>query len=1075
MTEIKNSKLLMGILAVIVCMAVMLAACRKPGEESTTPSVQAEKITYTIEIGTKSGMPLEKIGVYIYTDDTLSELVWFDKTDADGTMTFTDVASDSYVAVLSGVPDGYPVEETYPVTGEMTVIELGSELMEGVDLSEVTFELGSMMADFTFTDPDGVEYKISELLQEKNAVVLNFWYLECNPCRAEFPYLQKAYEAYSKQVEVLALNPVNEDDAAIADFKEDLELTFPMAKCDSEWQSAMQLTAYPTTVVIDRFGCIAMIHKGSITEEGEFEKILSFFSSEDYEQTIVESLEDLPEAEEPEDDDEETQSGGTEDDPLVYGGVTSFQITVKPGQLVYCQVYKLSNMYMSVSNKNAYVIYNDKTYNASYGTLGLMVTCPDMRTPCSLVFGNSGDETQTYTVNFGALKGTMANPYTLELGSFSTSVSAGNDQGVYYTYTAAEDGVLTVECTGGTAGVEYDYYLYNLNSYAMRNYRSDAETDSEGKKVVSIKVAKGQRVQFSAAAVPDSSGNYPAATFNFVASFSNGVVEETQPEEEKILYSVTVTDENRKPISGTQVYLTVDGNAVSLTTNENGVAHTNLVAGSYPVTVKVPTGYKARTTEFTLTQANPSVSVKLDPNVYVEGSYAVKVVDDANAPIQNVLVAVGDRYGYTDYNGDVSFALEKDSYSAYILVPDGYTAGATSFAFGSATSLNITLTRGESIIPETPEDAIPYSVTVFDNSGSPLANTLVRFVSGGANAAAVLTDASGIASTSLPAGTYTVSLAFRQSGSYYDTGLAVVTEAAPNLRIRVTNAKLDTSSSVKTYMGEMYLLSEGSTYVRDMQDNAPNFFIFAPDRSGTYRFSTSNASAVISFWGNNTAYIQDMTASTDYSAVTNAFTRNIKEGSLESKYIICVTGASSCIIDIVRIGDAVLDESDIVPEIYKAQTAPTKQSTPSGTKTYIDLSAATSACQIVKGSDGYYHLNSASGPILYVDLGTNAPYISFYNMLGYLGYGGTSFSRTFYDENGKAAYREDYTECMMSYVEAIDGTQGVYPLNDDLIYMIQNGGEHKGWWDSESPSFMFAGVANFNAEIAWMFACCYFA
>lgn len=1080
MTGTKKSRLLIGVLAVILCVAVMLIACSKPADDATVPSAKAETVTYTVEIGTKSGMALERIGVYIYTDDTLEELVWFDKTDAKGTMTFTDVKSDSYVAVLANVPDGYPVDDYYPITGETTKIELGSELMEEVDLSEVTFELGGMMADFTFTAPDGTEYKISEILKEKKALILNFWYLECNPCRAEFPYLQEAYEAYSDKVEVLALNPVNSDDDAIAKFRKELELTFPMAKCDADWQSAMNLTAYPTTVVIDCFGNIAMIHKGSITEEGEFEKIFSFFSSDDYEQTIVESIEDLPEAEETDDGDEEGQSGGTEDDPLVYGGVTSFKITVKPEQLVYCQVYRVDGMYMSVNNKNAYVIYNDKTYKATYGSLGLVVNCPDMRTPCTLIFGNSGTETQTYTVNFGALQGTLNNPYTLELGEVTVKVAAGNDQGVYYKYKATADGILTVECTDSPAGVKFDYSLYNLSTYAMRNFQSDAETNAEGKKVVSVKVSSGQTVQFSAGTLPDSSGAYPAGTFTFKASFDDGVVEETQPEAEKILYAVTVTDADRKPLAtNVQVYVTVAGEQTSLTTNENGVAYTYLEAGTYPVTVKVPDGYKARTTDFTLTPTNPTLSVKLDLDVVVMEDYTINVVDEAGQPIKGVLVSVGSSFGYTDEKGAISFNLPQASYTAAISVPAGYTSGATSFSFGSATTLTITLTEGtdEGTVVIPGDGDITYSVTVVDYNGKPQADVFVQFLKDGytTESVSLITDADGVAKADLKKGNYTVSLSFSKKGYHYDASSAVLSADVTDLKILVTKVVTSKNKMEQLYVGDAYILAEGGTYVENMQANLPNYFLFTPTRSGTFTFSTSNPDAKISYWGGSTAFIQDMTASTDYSEATNSFTRNVKESNIGNTFIIGVTGASSCIVEIIRTGDAVLDETDFPITEYKGTAVPVAQSSvASGTKTAIDLSASTGTYNLVMGSDGYYHLNSVTGPVIYVDLGPDAPYISMYNMLGFTGFGGTSFAKTFRDANGNITKREDYTNLMMEYVECRHKSSGLYPLTEDLKYMLQNGGEYKGWWDSTNANYMFKDVTGFNPAIGWMFACCYF-
>ena len=99
-------------LCLAVCLCISLSSCKKDkdtDQQATGTTAAAEKVTYTIEVVTEGEMPLENVGIYIYTDDTLEELVWFAKTDASGKITFADAASDSYVAVLSNVPEGYHV------------------------------------------------------------------------------------------------------------------------------------------------------------------------------------------------------------------------------------------------------------------------------------------------------------------------------------------------------------------------------------------------------------------------------------------------------------------------------------------------------------------------------------------------------------------------------------------------------------------------------------------------------------------------------------------------------------------------------------------------------------------------------------------------------------------------------------------------------------------------------------------------------------------------------------------------------------------------------------------------------
>ena len=130
----KNMLRFCGIL--VLCLAICLssvACARKNGiEDSVTVGTTGTGIMdYTICITAETGTPLEDIGVYVYTDATMAELVWFAKTDAEGKLSFSDIPSDNFVAVLANAPAGYLVEEYYRLTGEQTQITLSAGLMEG--------------------------------------------------------------------------------------------------------------------------------------------------------------------------------------------------------------------------------------------------------------------------------------------------------------------------------------------------------------------------------------------------------------------------------------------------------------------------------------------------------------------------------------------------------------------------------------------------------------------------------------------------------------------------------------------------------------------------------------------------------------------------------------------------------------------------------------------------------------------------------------------------------------------------------------------------------------------------------
>jgi len=83
----------------------------------------------------------------------------------------------------------------------------------------------------------------------------------------------------------------------------------------------------------------------------------------------------------------------------------------------------------------------------------------------------------------------------------------------------------------------------------------------------------------------------------------------------------------------------------------------------------------------------------------------------------------------------------------------------------------------------------------------------------------------------------------------------------------------------------------------------------------------------------------------------------------------------------------------------------------------------------------------------------------------------------FYDENGEFLRKENYAECLVKYIECVDEANGVYPLTEDLQYIIQKSGEHNGWWKDDG-NYIFVNesgekVPGINSEIAWLFMCCY--
>ena len=166
-------------------------------------------------------------------------------------------------------------------------------LVSGAQLQSSSYKLGDSMGDYTLTDVNGTSYTFSELLKTKKAIVLNFWFINCGPCQMEFPYLQKAYDVYSDDIAVIAINPTSDKETAIEKYATQNELSIPLVKGEEAWITAFSLQGFPTTVVIDHYGYIAFSHMGAVTQEGIFEKVFEVFTSDNYKQATYSSLSDF--------------------------------------------------------------------------------------------------------------------------------------------------------------------------------------------------------------------------------------------------------------------------------------------------------------------------------------------------------------------------------------------------------------------------------------------------------------------------------------------------------------------------------------------------------------------------------------------------------------------------------------------------------------------------------------------------------------------------------------------------------------------------------------------------------------
>lgn len=285
----KSMKKIVSLLLIAVMLLSMTACGGETAETTEAAAENAANAVYTVTVETAGGMALPGLDVYVYADSTLADLKKFGQTDENGQVNFELPESDAYAVALSGTAKGYEVADSYAFSGNTARITLNSSLITDESLSAATLGLGDVMYDFSVLTPGGETVNLSDMLSEKDMVLINFWYTTCTYCVAEFPYMEEAYQMYGEDVGIIALNPFNED-AEIATFQADMGLTFPMAKCQASWANAFSVSGYPTSIVVDRYGVICLIEAGGITSLRPFVSMFDHFTGDDYEQMLCENL-----------------------------------------------------------------------------------------------------------------------------------------------------------------------------------------------------------------------------------------------------------------------------------------------------------------------------------------------------------------------------------------------------------------------------------------------------------------------------------------------------------------------------------------------------------------------------------------------------------------------------------------------------------------------------------------------------------------------------------------------------------------------------------------------------------------
>jgi thiol-disulfide isomerase/thioredoxin len=119
----------------------------------------------------------------------------------------------------------------------------------------------SPAADFTLASKNDGNVRLLE--QRGSVVLINFWASWCGPCREELPLLEALQQNYADLgFTILAIN-VDKTPAKADILLADIPVSFPVLfDPDAVVSKLYDVSAMPTTVIVDRDGNQRLLHKG---------------------------------------------------------------------------------------------------------------------------------------------------------------------------------------------------------------------------------------------------------------------------------------------------------------------------------------------------------------------------------------------------------------------------------------------------------------------------------------------------------------------------------------------------------------------------------------------------------------------------------------------------------------------------------------------------------------------------------------------------------------------------------------------------------------------------------------------
>lgn len=127
-------------------------------------------------------------------------------------------------------------------------------------------QVGFTAPHFSLNTFDGDPISLEQYVGKP--VFVNFWASWCPPCRAEMPHMVEIYEEYQNEVHFLGVNMGHQDiESQALDFIEEYKVPYTnVIDRDGTVARLYQVTAFPTTIVLDKNGVVVYRKVGGMTK-----------------------------------------------------------------------------------------------------------------------------------------------------------------------------------------------------------------------------------------------------------------------------------------------------------------------------------------------------------------------------------------------------------------------------------------------------------------------------------------------------------------------------------------------------------------------------------------------------------------------------------------------------------------------------------------------------------------------------------------------------------------------------------------------------------------------------------------